>query len=670
MGAQQHTDFRLTDRTGRLFQRARAAALLVILTHAVSVDAAPLAAPLSPADAETPAAAIERLTKALSEPGASAAVLHNELGQVYMRLQDPVAASRHFRDASASAVGSVRQRIQLNLARSLLARTRTQEAAGIVDTLRANLMQQPPDRERATLLIGIGVFYSDFAQASNDSGKQQDALNAWALAMDDARGLKDSRLQAFAHGLSGELYEARGQYDDSLRAARNAMLHASPADALHRWEWLAARNHQRMGNHSAALASYKRAISAIRTIRPALETNPSFLRDTLAPIYQQYSQLLLDSAPEGDHEQLQEARSIIEELKFAEVENYFGDQCMVPNYRTEELQNVDPNAVVIYPLVFDNHLALLVSSAAGLTEHRSEINRQQLEALITRLRAGLQSRRAAPDTLLAARALYDVLIGPLEATLTTQAPDTIVFVPDGALRTIPVAALHDGNQFLIERYAIATSPGLTLTAPRSLNSTSAALFAGGLSEGVQGFRPLSGVSTELDALSARYGVEPIRNAQFSTERVEQALRNGGYNIVHLATHGQFRGSYADSFLLTYGGRLSIDRLGQNIQTRENVSGPLELLVLSACETAAGDDRAALGIAGLAMRAGARSALATLWAVDDAATARLIETFYRELQTSGRSKAASLRQAQIELIRAAEFSDPTNWAPFLLIGNWL
>ncbi len=666
MDAQPHTDIRLSANARALLARARAILLTTILAYALPLNAASL----SSGNVEAPEAALERLTKALSEPGAAAATLHNELGQTYMRLEDPIAASRHFRDASMLAAGSAKQRYELNLARSLLARTRTQEAAGIVDVLHADLRQQPADSERATLLIGIGAFYRDFAEASDDKAKLDDALSAWALAISDAKSLGDTRLQAFAHGLTGELHEARGQYEDSLRAARNAMLYANPADALHRWEWLAARNHQRMGNTAAALASYKRAISAIRTIRPALEANPGFLRDTLAPIYQQYSQLLLESAPNGDHEQLREARNIIEELKFAEVENYFGDQCMVPNYRTQELQDIDPNTVVIYPLVFDTHVALLVSSSAGLAEHRSDVKRQDLETLITRFRSGLQSRTVAPDTLQAARTLYDVLIGPLEATLKSQAPDTIVFVPDGALRTIPIAALHDGNQYLIERYAIATSPGLTLTAPRSLNSASAALFAGGLSEGVQGFRPLSGVNTELDALSTRYGVEPIKNAQFSTERVEQALRNGGYNIVHLATHGQFRSSYAESFLLTYGGRLSIDSLGQNIQTRENVTGPLELLVLSACETATGDDRAALGIAGLAMRAGARSALATLWAVDDAATARLIEAFYRELHTAGRSKAASLRQAQLELIGAEDFSDPTNWAPFLLIGNWL
>ena len=620
--------------------------------------------------ADQPAAEIERLTNALGEPGAPAAMLHNALGQAYMRLQDPIAASRHFRDASALADSRSRPRFQLNLARSLLARTRASEAADIVRKLEAELERQPLDLERATLRIGIGVFYRDYASFTDTPAMQQAAQNAWTLALRDAESLGDTRLQAYAHGLTGELHEARGQHEDSLRAARSAMLHAGSADALHRWEWLAARNHQRLGNSAAALAAYKRAIEAIRAIRPALETNPGFLRDTLAPIYQQYAQLLLDSLPENAGAQLAEARNIIEELKFAEVENYFGDQCMVPNYRTEELQNIDPGAVVIYPLVFDSHVALLVSSRSGLTEYRADIGRRDLEALITRFRSGLQSRSVAPDTLPTARALYDVLITPLEGTLAAHAPETIVFVPDGALRTIPIAALHDGDQYLIERYAIATSPGLTLTAPRSLRGDTAALFAGGLSEAVQGFRALRGVNLELDALGARYGVEPIRNDRFSTERVEQALRNGGYDIVHLATHGQFRGSYSESFLLTYGGRLSIDSLSQNIQTRENVSGPLELLVLSACETATGDDRAALGIAGLAMRAGARSALATLWAVDDAATARLIEVFYRELHGGGRSKAASLRQAQVELIRTDDFPDPTNWAPFLLIGNWL
>jgi CHAT domain-containing protein len=196
------------------------------------------------------------------------------------------------------------------------------------------------------------------------------------------------------------------------------------------------------------------------------------------------------------------------------------------------------------------------------------------------------------------------------------------------------------------------------------------LLAGGLTQGVQGFSALPNVGNELDSISKEFPSQTIRDEAFVIDEVQRQIANGDQAIVHIATHGQFDSDHTKSFLLAYDDKLTMDKLQSTIASRQFQQEPLELLVLSACQTAAGDDRAALGLAGVALNAGARSALATLWFVNDESTSRMITDFYRQLSTSTSSKAEALRQAQLALIRDQRFAHPSFWAPFLLIGNWL
>jgi CHAT domain-containing protein len=142
-------------------------------------------------------------------------------------------------------------------------------------------------------------------------------------------------------------------------------------------------------------------------------------------------------------------------------------------------------------------------------------------------------------------------------------------------------------------------------------------------------------------------------------------------VIHLATHGQFSSKAEETFLLTWDGRIKVKDLDRLVRSRERENtNPIELLVLSACQTAAGDNRAALGLAGLAVRSGARSTLATLWSVRDQSTAEFMAEFYRELTQTDVSKAEALRQAQLALLKKPKYEHPFYWAPFVLVGNWL
>ena len=161
------------------------------------------------------------------------------------------------------------------------------------------------------------------------------------------------------------------------------------------------------------------------------------------------------------------------------------------------------------------------------------------------------------------------------------------------------------------------------------------------------------------------------NKNFSLSNVENELSDNAYSVVHIASHGKFAGKVKDSFLLTYDRKMSMDDLEKFVgSSKFRFDKPIELLTLSACESAAGDDMAGLGLASVAIKAGARSALATLWSIDDAATSELVMEFYRQLQKPEISKAKALQQAQLKSLDDKRYRHPSYWAPFLLIGNWL
>jgi CHAT domain-containing protein len=233
-----------------------------------------------------------------------------------------------------------------------------------------------------------------------------------------------------------------------------------------------------------------------------------------------------------------------------------------------------------------------------------------------------------------------------------------------------MAALHDGKQFLVSKYALGITPSLNLTDPRPLQRERPNVLAVGVTEAVQGFPPLPNVAAELDALRKLFDSTTLVDQDFLVSNLEKKLKGERFTIVHVASHGQFDSDVQKTFLLTFDDKLTMDRLDQLIGVFKYRDDPLELLTLSACETAAGDDRAALGLAGVAIKAGARSAVATLWQVNDEVSADLVVDFYRQLRDPSTSRALALQRAQLKVLGDPRYDHPGFWAPFLLINNWL
>ena len=211
---------------------------------------------------------------------------------------------------------------------------------------------------------------------------------------------------------------------------------------------------------------------------------------------------------------------------------------------------------------------------------------------------------------------------------------------------------------------------MTLTDLRPISRQNIQPLLNGLTEAVQGFPALDYVDQELAAIHTTYGGKVLENQDFRLGSVQQALKDTPYSIVHIASHGQFASDVRNTFLLTFDDKLTMDRLERFMSLSQYRDQPVELLTLSACQTAAGDDRAALGLAGVAVKAGARSAVATLWFINDQASSQLVTEFYRQLRNPDISKARALQQAQLTLVNDRRYQHPGYWSPFLLIGNWL
>ncbi|MDF5726752.1 MAG: CHAT domain-containing protein [Rhizonema sp. PD38] len=261
---------------------------------------------------------------------------------------------------------------------------------------------------------------------------------------------------------------------------------------------------------------------------------------------------------------------------------------------------------------------------------------------------------------------------------------TLVFIQDGILRTVPMAALYNNTskQFLVEKYAIATSPSLSLTAPKKLNRQENRALILGLTKQAeidqQIYSALGNVPLEIKAVQSEFpNSKPLVDDAFNPESVKKELNKRVYPIIHIATHAEFGTIPEDTFIVTgNNNKLSINDLEKALRQVNGGSGSVELLALTACETALGDERAALGLAGVAVQAGVRSTLASLWSVPDESTPIFITEFYTSLR-SGMSKAEAVRAAQLKLIHAKKTSEinhkydnPAYWAPFIVIGNWL
>lgn len=486
------------------------------------------------------------------------------------------------------------------------------------------------------------------------------------------------KAQSYSFGLRGQIREELGDWSNAEKYTKKALILAQGINApevSYLWQWQLGRVNLALENHPQAIAHYSQAVELLKSLsRDLVAIDPDVqysFRDSVEPVYRGLVSLLLENEDEEEIDQanLEGARKVIESLQLAELNNFFREACL--DAQVVNIDQVDRQAAVIYPIILGDRLEVILSLPnQPLKHYTTKIPQKQLEVIIEQFRHNIvvRSRR---NFYRPASKLYDLVIRPALDDLTRNRIKTLVFVPDGAFRNVPLSAMYDGKHYLIEDYSIALTPGLQLLNPRPLQQEKLKTIAAGLTEEIDGFAALDYVNSELNEIESQVDSVVLLNKDFTTAALRQEIEFSDYPIVHIATHGQFSSSIEDTFLLAWNERININELDSILQTRNpGQANAIELLVLSACETATGDQRAALGLAGMAVRAGAKSTLATLWSVNDRATAELMSDFYRELSNKNLPKAEAVRQAQLSLLSNRWYRHPFYWAPYVLLGNWL
>lgn len=565
------------------------------------------------------------------------------------------------------------------------------------------------------------------ADAAGRAESARRAMGSYQDGIRLAQRIGDPLGESYAAGFLGTLYEDFNQDRDARTLATRATFLADKAQVVqgkfaeYRWQWLNARLMARQAaasanpaDRNAAIDAYRRALETLKVVKGDLvlgygngDTRSSF-RKEIAPIYYEAADLLLTRAREAGRagrdadkqRDLVEARETVERLKSSELAAYFRDDC-ASSLPERAITDVTAGTAVVYIIPLRDRIELLVNvppagsqttAAAGGAENLVQLDPTPVTAAQLDRTAG-QFRNALEDRARTAykdrgEELYKWLIKPVVPLLTERQVNTLVFVPDGVLRSIPMSALYDGKEFLVQKYAVAVTPGLRLMdSGRGGNRAGVKLLINALSEEVRFENPgepdevfpaLKNVPVEVQNLKDTFGPDrqgTLMNEQFKVENVEGQLRDTPeYSIVHVASHGEFRGDVKRTFLVAHEEKVTLNRLENLIKRKQFAirkgETPVDLLTLSACQTAAGDDRAALGLAGVAIKAGARSALASLWYINDDSSVRLVSEFYRQLAARpDLTKAQALREAQLSLLRDPDLQHPLYWAPFLMIGNW-
>jgi CHAT domain-containing protein len=558
--------------------------------------------------------------------------------------------------------------------RSSALREAARSGARPASELRAELERLVAEAESLAAAERIDAWQDAAGTLELVAGSDVLAGRTYLRAGELAREISDPRRRSRALGAAGALYERRGRSEEAQGLTRQALFLAAEVDdaeLLFRWQWQLARMLRDAGQSDAALEELRRAARTARSLGPTALADPA---ESPGALFSDLVDALLRRArstpePAAHQALLREARDALEVLKVGELRDYFRDACL-------EAQSVVPSetipgALVVYPVVLEDRLELLVTYEGQLVQYVVPVSGAELRREVLELRRGLE-RRGSYAFRAHAERVYDWLVRPLAGLITEGGELTLVFVPGSALRTIPLAALRDREtgRYLIEQAALATTPGLTLTEPRPIARERATLLAVGLSEARDGFPALEHVPRELAAVQDVFPGARLLDAGFSAAGLEEQLSERAFDLVHIASHGEFAPDAAGSFVLTHEGKLGMEELSRLVGMTRFRERPLELLTLSACKTAAGDERAALGLAGIAVRSGARSALGTLWSVHDEATAILIERFYRELRTPGVSRALALQRAQLHLLRETPYRHPAYWSSLLLINSWL
>ncbi len=602
--------------------------------------------------------------------------------------------------------------------------------------IKSTIDKLPPSREAIYTKINLAQILTLFHLSpcenpqicSSNNDVNQLVNNAKQLLNDanqQAEQLKDRLMQAYTMGYMGWIYEKNEQYQEALLFTKQALDLAEEAkerEIIYQWQWQLGRIYKKLNKFKEARDAYQNTINNVRYIRDNLQLINSdaqlFFRDRVESIYRDFVDLILKNNknfPDGEQKALLEAIIQVQELEVFELQKFLN--CLESKkieLKSSKIEIKDivnnivygkPTAVAVFPIVLDDRLEVILKSPDSQklrsysSFYSSKENRNDLEFKIKELQKFLLKADAGIEEWQPiSQYLYDLLIRPAEDKGYIKPDSTLVFVLDGSLKNIPMSVLMDGNnKYLIEKYAVAIAPTLGLSSkepqepqeePKEEPLSTKLLIAGWttsqqkeicINEKKFSFNSIKAeLDDEINNIKKIVpNTDTILGNNFKTKYFRRQLNSSSYSIVHLATHGNFSSNPQETFLLTSDELINVYELSDIFKSKQQTgTNDIQLLVLSACQTAKGDRWATLGLAGIAEQTGAHSTLATLWSVDSKSTSMLMPYFYENLvhknmPKANISKAEALRQAQLTLMHdnSNNYRKPYFWAPFIIIGDW-
>ncbi|MEH2244042.1 CHAT domain-containing protein [Nostoc sp.] len=602
------------------------------------------------------------------------------LGNTARAQQDVPAAMEFYRKATNAATSpTTRIQAEVNQLRLLVETEKFDAFPALSSQIQTQLSELPPSRTAISARINFAQSLTKFRKkTSTDTPSWLNIAQLLSSAIEQARSLQDQRTESYALGVLAEVYEQTQQWSDAQNLTQQALLMAQAIDAKdigYRWQWQLGRLLKVKGDTQGAIAAYNEAINSLQSLRNDLAAvNPEVkfsFRDEVEPVYRELVDLLLQP---GENSQpnlanIEKASETIELLQVAELDNFFRNTCL--NAQIQSKKQDQTAVTVIYPFILPDRLEVILQLPQKRWLHyATAVSKDEVQTTLKQLQQNLTKPHTLRKIQSLSQKVYNWLIKPAEGALAESKTPTLVFVLDRWLRNIPMAALYDGKQYLIEKYSIALTPGMRLIEPKPLQKE-LKVIAAGLSEPSSGFSALPNVKRELEQIRAEIPSNILLNQEFTRSALQNRINSLPFPVVHLATHGQFSSKAEETFIVAWKDRIYVKQFNQLVRTIEqNRPEAIELLVLSACQTATGDAQAGLGIAGVVFQAGARSTIASLWNLDDESTAVLMSQFYQELANKKLTKAEALRRAQLALLKNPKYIHPRYWAPYVLLGNWL
>lgn len=508
---------------------------------------------------------------------------------------------------------------------------------------------------------------------------QSVAIQYATSALEIAKSINSQELESKSLGILGQLNPEKSQvyFEQALSLAQSI----NNVDIAYEWQRQLADLYKKQGKSQAAIPAYAAAIDSVTQIRNNLLSSnidaQFFYYEKAEPVYRNYMRLLVaQKYPNFKHQVIESNQ----QLQLAQLEDYL--KCgKLDLVALDKIDNLAGASAIIHIIDLDDTIEVFAQFPDSSIHHHSadsKLVKDHANALLNILQNKDLVHNGKHLIPQHSQVLYKQLIEPLKKSLPPSG--TLVFVLDKSFQSLPMGILYDGKDYLFQHYSSSETLGSRVRQPQALPQEHSTALIGGIStfapsfydpNAPEGLKPLPDVEAEIADVKKQTNFSVgLLNKEFNTKRFSQELNKKDFNIIHLTTHAQFSSIRRRTGFLTWDELVNVSQFGTLLKSQAQIhEEAIELLVLSACQTAKGNKMSALGIAGVAAQAGARSILATLWLVDSKSSVILINEFYKNLN-KGIPKAEALRLAQISLMSIPEYNNPYHWAPYLLVGSWL